>query len=466
MTSLALSAGTGDWKRFDHKHEEIEELDQRLAQDYRIALMSLGGRAVLGVEAGNIADPSPYLDVVRAKHVHIDNLAEDISLALELDSLSRVIRRFEWESEKSSTEARFQSPHMYPLTWFSIRLIELSKQSMQTLDLKGSARQVMNWFTRNSSRLEAYVQNPVAQSVEQGYEFAIAALGGALRRDEVASDYEVIESELSEDRVAAFVSDVYAVAFATDSIERLFERSGAFLELASDAGGAPSERVMRSLEPKGSLAVMSEDTQTYYPPLYGDDWGAGLTNDTTKLFCEALSQAPETIASLDTPEALLKAIDNTAKDLNSSRELIVVLAGDWRATIVDLNESWSDEFEQEWRMSEADRVGALGNYRGHRIVEGSPDGDRRLYIAEPRTWGCLVSGHIKPHQELLVEIKCVSAVRARELLDENPCHFSSEPDEVSKLRKLQTYVEIVVRVRREFRVHDPSRARRIVSGSR
>ena len=62
-----------------------------------------------------------------------------------------------------------------------------------------------------------------------------------------------------------------------------------------------------------------------------------------------------------------------------------------------------------------------------------------------------------------LKLNPVSGERARSLLEANPDHFASEPDEESKLRKLQTCVEMIVAARHEFRVTDPSRARRIIA---
>ena len=62
-------------------------------------------------------------------------------------------------------------------------------------------------------------------------------------------------------------------------------------------------------------------------------------------------------------------------------------------------------------------------------------------------------------QKLRVEVKPVSGERAAEMLGESLRLLADEPDEATKLRKLQTYAEINVAQRAGFRVRDPSRAR-------
>ena len=65
-----------------------------------------------------------------------------------------------------------------------------------------------------------------------------------------------------------------------------------------------------------------------------------------------------------------------------------------------------------------------------------------------------------------IDIKPISADRAQEFLEANPNLFPDEPDNESKVRKLQTFVELAVCHRIEFRVKDHSRARRIVAEGR
>ena len=63
-------------------------------------------------------------------------------------------------------------------------------------------------------------------------------------------------------------------------------------------------------------------------------------------------------------------------------------------------------------------------------------------------------------QNLRVEVQPISIARAHELLTDNPNLFASQPDEVSRLRKLQTHVEIIG-AKTGFRISDPNSARRV-----
>ena len=55
--------------------------------------------------------------------------------------------------------------------------------------------------------------------LEQRRELATEALRSAVHRDEVTEDYEVIGRELSETRISALKSEVYAAAFSGNSVE-------------------------------------------------------------------------------------------------------------------------------------------------------------------------------------------------------------------------------------------------------
>ena len=106
-------------------------------------------------------------------------------------------------------------------------------------------------------------------------------------------------------------------------------------------------------------------------------------------------------------------------------------------------------------------MGVMGQYCGHPIIEGPTRGERRVYVCEPRTWGCFVRAQFEGDQDLRIEVLPVSIERAQELLEANPGHIPSESDEESKLRKLQTCVELSVGARVGFHVIDTTRARRV-----
>ena len=451
-----------EWRVDDWPASEASELYQELEREYRIALMGLGGRALFLAQANRLADVNPYLDAGRLAYAQLGPLANDLAHALLHDDSPDFSLWQEWETEGTLP---YQMIDMftgrYPLQFFSLRLLELSSDMTPTFDLHGRAQRALDWFINNSEWVGAYVRAGLDATFEQRQELAISSLQSAVRRDEVVQDYEIIGRELSETRVSALKSDVFVAAFSGNSVESVFKRAGVFLHISGDADEAPEERVIAQLVGKGFLTDTPEGALTHYATLTGNHWGRALSHDVLRRFCEAIKGAPETMAPLDTPAALLEGIDRAIEDLGEPEHAVVVLEGNWFDLQVGLNTEDPEGYEAYWRLPESDRVGEIGRYRGHPILSAPDYGRRCVYVVDPARWGHFVRAKVDGNQDLRVEIRPISIDRAHELLTANPDHFASLPDEESRLRKLQTYVEIVIGARTGFRVADTSRARRV-----
>ena len=259
----------------------------------------------------------------------------------------------------------------------------------------------------------------------------------------VAEDYEIIGRELSETKVSALKSEVYTGAFSGNSVERLFKRAGVFLHLSGDATDAPEELVIRQMVPKGFLTDTPEGALTHYASLQGDQWGRTLSHDVLRRFCELLEGAPEILAPLETPAALLKGIDQAIAELESE-DVVVILAGDWSSLQVGLNREKPQGYEPYRRLPESDRIGERGRYRGHPVLSAPDYKGRCAYVVDPAGWGQFARAKTDGDQDLRIEVNPISIDRARAILSANPDRLPDQPDEESKLRKLQTYVEIVI----------------------
>ena len=279
---------------------------QQLEQEYRIALMGLGGRALLLAQTNRLKDVNPYLDVGRLVYADLEPLSDDLAPALLYGDSPGFSLWEEWEWETAVPyEPIGISTERYPLLFFTLRLIELSSDTMPTFDLHGRAQRASDWFINNLESVGAYVRAELDPTLEQRRELATEALRSAVRRDEITEDYEVIGRELSETRVSALKSEVYAAAFSGNSVERLFKRAGVFLYLSGDAADAPEERVIAQPVGKGFLTDTPEGALTGYAPLKGDQWGRALSHDVLRRFCEVLEGAPDILAHLETPAVLL-----------------------------------------------------------------------------------------------------------------------------------------------------------------
>ena len=447
--------------RSDWDHRDRMNFSDTLEQLYRVVLMGIAGRAIILAESGRMEDTSRYLPVSRGKYSHVEPLADDIAQALRREDRSQASQWSEWEWEGAEPGiVQRMSAERYPLTFFAVRLVELSSNTMPAIDLHGTANQVLSWFESNADRLLPFVSERPEATREQRRDWAAGTLRAAVKRDEIAEDDRIIASELSPERVANFRSSVYANTFATDSVERIFEEAGAFLYLTKDTGPAPEERGFFDPVPRVFLADMPLNGSIYYDPLKGDQLGRRLATDILTRLCEALDEAPSITAQLDTPEELLGAFDKAKTELDQSSELVAVLAGDWFA--IALHAGQDEGFIPAWQLPDGDRSKQWGEYLGHTFLRGPRDGERRMYLVEPGSWGCFIRAQCEGDQDLRIDIKPIPSDRAQELLEANPNHFHDEPDNESKLRKLQTLVELAVCHRIEFRVKDHSRARRII----
>ena len=452
------------WMLDSSRLQEAERLLRRLEQDYRIALMRLGGRTVLLTASGSLPDPSSYLDIVRRKHVSVGVLAGDIARALELDD-TRELTQWIWRDLDIKPTGRFLtgpvSLEELPLTWFTVRLLEMSVDSLQNLDLHGRAQQTLNWFEANVGRLEAYAGDSTDPSIQQSRQYATVALNEAVQLDDVNRDQAIIQSDLCSDKISAFGTSVSAAAFSTNPIVRLFAQADAVIPQPSDSGVSQDEHIVPGFEPKEAFIDLRENANI-------DDsqriWSKRISNDVIRLFCEAQREARQIIASLQSSSELLQAIDEAIEELGPSGQLVVVLDGDWDDVIYESDLEGMDRYEPQWRIrEEEDYVGEFARYRGHTIVISGRSGARNLYVVDFVAWGRCVQAPTETEMAALVEIDEITPERAMELLEENPNHIPSESEKQSKLRKLQTCVEVTARHFTEFQVDDPSRARHVTS---
>ena len=432
---------------------------QELEQLSRIAMMGLGGRAMTLAASGRLADQRPYADAARSEYVRLEQLTGDIARAIT-PGIDDTFSWSHWEMEgPSSHTVRAVYPERYPLTFFSVRLLELVTDPMPDLDLHGSAQHVLDWFTTNSEPLLQHVGTDPGTGIARRRELALDALRHAVRKDEATRDWDIVGRELNGNRISDFVAEVYASMFASNTIERLFAHADAFEYRATETGNHPELRRIHGLIAKDSL------TDAPHRAFYRDlRLGENVEDEVFEQLGVAMDDSPVIRLPLDSATELLEAIDEALSQLTPRGLVLVLLAGDWTDVLGDLDRASPDGYEPSWSAGLADLGGAdtSSRYRGHPIISDRTAGRRRLCIVEPKAWGCFVRAQVEGRRDLLVEIEPISAPRARELLNETPGHFADEPDEASKLRRLQTYVEFRAGDRIGFLVSDPSRARSVV----
>ena len=442
------------------------EQHRELVQRHRIWTMGLAGRAVELQRAGTVSSASPYLDVVRREYPSIDGLGRDMARVLHPRNplASSLWSDWEYEGAPPAVVRQIQAER-YPLTFFSVRFLELSDTIDESLDLHGNASRVLEWFMYNGAQMEELIDAGPASAAskptfEDRYQNALATLRLAVRRDEVSEMVDVAARDLDSERIRDFIASVQTAAIRANPIEGAFRRAGAFSLVSSAGGDNPEERGYKELLPK---AVFVRDSE-WGQPLGGEPRGHDIAFNVTRLLCEEIAGSPKLSASLDTVSEVLEAIENVQEGLAVEGGLLAVWAGDWFDIEVELNSRVPAGYQPRWQVADPGNFWVVGRYRGNMIVEGARSGNRRRYVVDPSTWGVFVWGQTEDGRDLRMDISPVSADYAQVLLDANPDYFSEEPDWESKLLGLQTTVEVTYGIRQEFRVVDPTRARVVVNG--
>ena len=431
-----------------------------LGQDYRIVLEGLAGRAIILAEDAKLPDANPYLQVARNQYIRFQQLEDDLVTALTGPRRFGISSQWhDWEMRDGPPgQAIMVSPERYPLTFFAVRLMELVDGDTPILNLRGHARQTLNWFLTNAEGLEPFVQATPPVNARQRRENAIEFLRNAVRVDDAEDDARIIGHELSNRKVAAFQASVNAAWQETNAVERVFTEAGATRHIDDGSDAVPSVRGVNQLVPKAFFVDPPEGAQTPEEPSDGRQWGQNLGLDLCRLLCDALEGATQLPARLDTRDTLFQAIDLAVQALSPSGPVAVVMSGDWGRIEIDLHGEATEQYEPYWRLPNANSLVEVGRYNGHSILRGPRSGERRLYVIDLATWGTFVRAPYDEDQAIRVNVTPVSSERAVELLPTNAAYFPDDLDDETKLRKLQTYVQLEIMARHGFQVTNPSRA--------
>ena len=439
------------------------EISVLLRREYRIALMGLAGRAVILFGSGKISDANAYLDAARAVYTSLTDLADDIPTLFDGQNCVSYALWQGWEiPDHLSMWSGSLSPERYPLTCFSVLFMERVADTTLRLNLHGHAERVLNWFVSNSESLERYVRESSSANGGRRRELAIEVLREAVRTDVVQEDLKIISRELSAERIASCRFAVQTAMDKAASVYRIFDQAGALVRLVPGVIALPDFGLF-PWPGKAYFVDPVDGDQTSYAPVDGDHWGRGVAQGVIGLLCDELEEAIPMTAALDTLPAFGCAVDAAIDELETQMSVGIVVAGDWGALLRALHAEPVEAYEPYSWLTGLDPSVNVGRYRGFPVLRGPTAGERRVYVFDIRTWGTMVYEPFGEGQGLLFDVKSVSADDARELLAANPDLLPDEPDYESKVRKLQTLVQVRAFVRVGFRRTDSTRARRVAA---
>ena len=401
----ALSNILQRWSIDEPMLEDGPTFSSLLGQDYRIVLAGLAGRAIILAENSKLADPNPYLHVTRNRHTRFEELGDDIVTALTGPRRFGISSQWhDWEMRDGPPgQAVIVSPERYPLTFFAVRLMELVDNDTLVLNLRGHARQTLDWFLANAEQLEPFVQDTPPVSTRHKRENVIVVLHNAVRIDDAEDDNRIIVRELSNDRIAAFQAGVHSAMQEANAVERLFTEAGAFRHIDDDSDAVPSVRGVNQPVPKAFFIDPSDNDQILESAFAGRQWGQNLGLDLCRLLCDALEEANQLPVRLDSRDALFQAIDLAVQALSPSGPVAVVMAGNWGLIEIDLHGEATERYEPYWRLPNANALVEIGRYNGHAILRGPRGGERRLYVIDLATWGTFVRSPYAGDQAIRVE---------------------------------------------------------------
>lgn len=448
------------WREDIYPPSRSEVLYESIDEIRRVVLIGLAGRAILLAGQGQLIEVEPYVEIARDAEPNLRELADDIASALDAAHEDSFLWDH-WETEKlGDLESGWINARQYPLAFFVVRLLELATTSTSAVNLHGRAREVLDWFDAHVDGLEPYASG---QRVDGGRsrELGRAALELAVRTDEITEMENAIARDIDDNRVAQFVADVYASRFSFARVDQLFARYDAQVYVRSDHALAPPER--------GNQRFLQRAAFTATPgwaPYMVHSIGPGLEDDVVRRLEGALVASPTVYADLGDAQAVLSAIDRAVHSMAPKQQVLVLLLGDFHDVVVQLSVRPPAEYVPHWSLPEENELKSCdieGTYRGYPVLRHHSDGAPRLYIVEPRAWGCVVRGQVEGETDLRVEIEPITVERARELLASSPQLVQDEPDDIAKVRRLRSLVLSRIYERVGFLVRDPSRARRVLT---
>ena len=436
-----------------------------LRQQYRIAVMGLTGRAAILSCSGGVPDADPYLDVARAMYRRTKDLSNDASAAMGIIGNISHSQWWDWDTPYHlSAHSSSLSLDRYPLTCFAILLMERAEDSTLSLNLRGRAKKALDWFVDNAESLEPFVRDTLGVSAQERRVLATEVLWEAVRTDEIQEDLRIINREISEERIRACEEGIRQGMRTAGSVFKIFEQAGASVRLVDGVIDLP-EFGQRQWCGKAFFMDAADDDMSGYALVDGEHWGRSIPKGVLDLLCAELEQSPPMAAALDTLSAFCSAVDVAIESLDPQGDVGIIVEGEWGDILYALDENEVDGYEPNWRLEDVDPWVDVGRYRGSPILRGPADGERRFYVVDLGTWGTMVRVPFEGRQDLLLDIKPVSAEWAQELISANPDWRPDEPDEESKIRKMQTVVEMKAVVRIGFRNTHPDRARVILASS-
>ena len=416
-----------------------------------LALLALGGRAILLMEAEQIEDAKPYLESLE-RFVKEHARPERFTAAV-FERERDVQGQWSWWEMPSETDpeqlALFIMPERYPIVGL-LYWLQTDPSSEPLPSFHGYAQRFIDAWTSHSDAILGAAEIAVDERVEASHQL-IARLRTSIDAEQRERDDRAIAADIDQMRVTAFLDDLRETRRQDRLIEHYFGRAGRVRWFHEEKW--PDGRLERGgLLPRDVFTV-----GTGIEPLQLKDVALAFERGLFAVLAALLKDARELAAiSEASADELLRAIDNGLTELAADHPLIV-LHGKWPSEVI--SELWIRSDRRGGPLSfggsafRQERV----SYRGHWIAQSWTDGDPVLLMVDLDRWGWLLRAPIDG-EDFALDLEEIDRQEAEQWADQAA---EDERDREQRVRELMLKVRLTAQERARFEVENPDAALRI-----
>lgn len=417
-----------------------------------LALLALGGRAILLKEAGQIEDAKPYLEPLDR---FVKEYARPERFAAAVFERERGVQgQWSWWEMPSETDpeqlALLIMPERYPIVGL-LYWLQADQSSEPLPSFRGYAQRFIDVWTSHGDAILDTAGIAVDERADASRQL-IARLRTSIDAEQREREDRAIAAEIDQIRVTAFLDDLRETRRQDRLIEHYFGRAGRVRWFHEEKW--PDDR----LERRGLLPRDVFTVGTGIEPLQLKDVALAFERDLFAVLAALLKDARELAAiSEASADELLRVVDIGLTELNADHPLIV-LHGSWpRDVLFDLVMQGSEgergfplpgrsAFRQIWSA-----------YKGHWLVRSWTGDAPELLMLDLERWGWLVRAPVDG-EDFGLELQEIDREAAERMVDANPVE---DDDREQRIREQMLKVRLIAQERVKFEVENPDSALRI-----
>ena len=344
--------------------DESELVEMRAAHDYAVlALLALGGRAMLLKSRGSIVAIEKYWNPIRemiGSSLPIDRFVP--AFWDRMHGLHREWSRWEVAANRGNGMSVFYvQPERYPMVALLAQLLT-ERSSMALPPLGGHAQRMIEVWNgyRDLICAAGDVSGEEREEVSRAF---IARLETSLTAEKRQREDRAIGARLDTARVSEFEKNVRDGRRADRALEQCFAQVARVRELDNESWQGRASLRAEGLVHRDTFTV---GTDLVVPPGYGRDFGMRLESVLLADLVERLAIAPETTPrSADTLDSLLNAAQEALVQLGATHALIIAHGNVTSKLLTELRMRALDSSTREIGSIPDTPRRVLAAYKGH-----------------------------------------------------------------------------------------------------